>query len=229
MTEVLLGVPPCPQTHCSSSRRRLVLMGTAPWRGELGRKENQVHPTLFTPSPGSALLRLQCKPGAPSPPLSQLTPKSPPSPRPSSSLLQTSQPSLSLCPSPDDSPHRLSSCRPLQSLQPKVLSPWAWPTQRPYTHLKSWPRGAPDAARGSRWARPGGPRSRGCCRIIWVRGPAGRGWDPGDRAEPQRAWPSTGGRGFRRAQRRGSTQARRTSDARLEGGSAPRGGGGDLA
>lgn len=193
MTEVMLGVPPCPQTHCSSSRRRLVLMGTAPRRGELGKKESQVHPTLLAPSPGSALLCLQCKPGAPSPPLSRLTPKSPPVPGHPAACLRTRSPSLSSRPSPDDSPHRLSSCRRVLRLQPKLLSPWAWPTQCPYTHLMSWPRGVPDAARGSRWARPGGPRSRGCCRIIWVRGPAGGRWDPGDRAEPQRAWSSTRG------------------------------------
>lgn len=77
VTELSLGVPPCPQTHCSSSRRRLVLMGTAPRRGELGKKESLVHPTLLAPSQGYARLSLQHQPGAPSPLLSQLVLVSP--------------------------------------------------------------------------------------------------------------------------------------------------------
>lgn len=222
MREVLLGVPPCPHTHCSSSRRRLVLMGTAPRRGELGRKKDQVHPTLLALSPGAALLCLRYKPGVPSPPRSRLTSKSPLSLKPSSSLPQNSQPSLGLCPSPDISPLRLSSCRPVLSLQPKLRSPWAWPTRYPHTHLMSWPRGVPDAARGSRWARPGGPRSRGCCKIIWARGPAGRGWDPGDRAEPQKAWSSMrgvalGARSGEVPRRRGGRATRGRKAGRLSG------------
>lgn len=41
--------------------------------------------------------------------------------------------------------------------------------------LASRPRPVPKVARGSRRARPRGPRSRGGCRIMRVRGLAGRG------------------------------------------------------
>lgn len=210
----MLGVPPCPQTHCSSSRRRLVLMGTAPPIGELRRKESQVHPTLLAPSRGSALLSLQRQPVPASP--SQLTPKLPPSRETSINLPRKSH----FMPKPCRLAHLMSSYK--SSLEPtaKAPAPLGQAHPGPHTHLESRPRDVPEAARESCWARPGEPRFRGCCRIIGFRDPAGRGVGTGrqgrgqnKRGQPKGAWLWT------RAQWRSYAQAQNaTSRGRKAGG-----------
>lgn len=216
MTEVLLGVPPCPQTHCSSFRRRLVLRGTAPRRGELGRKESQVHPTLLAPLPRSASLSQGRQPGIPQP-VSQLTPKSPPL----SASLQTG---LSSCPNPAGVPHCVSSCRRATSPEPpaKALAPLGEahlrPPYTPRVQASRRPRVALGPTRGA--------ALQGLLQDHWSSGSWGRGWDRAAEAELR-------GRGHTRgawlAARAAARFRAETGGAPREGGSARRGGGGGPA
>lgn len=196
VTELSLGVPPCPQTHCSSSRRRLVLMGTAPRRGELGKKESLVHPTLLAPSQGYACLSLQHQPGAPSPLLSQLVLVPPLLGHPAAyfgSLDPELQPQYHLSSrlSPTDSPHPvfiLQTSPEHPAKAPAALGQaHPGPPHAPGVQAPSHPQGGPREALGPTL----GASLQGLLKDHWVLGSCG--WDLGDRGGvsegvAQRGW-----------------------------------------
>lgn len=200
-------------------------MGTAPRRGELRRKESQVHPTLWAPSRGSALLSLQRQPVPPSP--SQLTPKLPASREPSINLPRKSH----FMPKPCRLAHLMSSYRAALSPQPKLLRPWARPT-RALTHTSRPGLGASPKRPASRAGPDPGNLALGAAAGSLGFGVLrAEGWELGARGVVKMGVANRKGRGSGRA-RSGEVPRRRRKRPAVVGrrvGLARRSGGGDLA
>lgn len=99
------------------------------------------------------------------------------------------------------------------------------PLDTPHVLGSGRARGGPWVALGPTW----GASFQGLLQDHLGSGSCGQRVGSGLRGGASEGVVQREGRGFRRAQRRGSAQARKTRDARLEGGRARRGGGGDLA